>query len=37
MGKAFSENELKVRYVIPGARGRIDMPVYDGPVTAGGT
>ena len=35
MSKAFSESELKVRYVIPGARGRIDMPVYDGPVTAG--
>lgn len=34
MSKGFSENEMEVRFVIPGARGRIDMPVYNAPITA---
>ena len=35
MDMKFSEDEMRVRYVIPGARGRIDLPVYEAPVTAG--
>ena len=34
MSKVFSEEEMKVRCVIPGARGRIDMPVFSAPITA---
>lgn len=34
MSTAFSESEMKIRYVIPGARGRIDMPVFNGPISA---
>lgn len=30
----FSEKEMRVRYTVPGARGRIDLPIYDGPLTA---
>lgn len=30
----FSEDEMKVRYVIPGRRGRMDTQIYEAPITA---
>lgn len=34
MSSNFTESEMKVRYTVPGARGRIDLPIYDAPITA---
>lgn len=28
-------SEMNVRYTVPGARGRIDLPIYSAPITAG--
>ena len=33
MSDLFSEEEMKVRYILPGVRGRIDLPVYNAPVS----
>lgn len=35
MSFAFDEKEMEVRSIIPGARGRIDVPLYSAPITAG--
>lgn len=34
MSNVLSQQEMKVRYVVPGARGRIDLPIYDGSIPA---
>lgn len=32
--KKFDEQEMKIRYTIPGRGGRIDMHIYNAPITA---
>ena len=35
MGKSIEDELGTVRYLLKGTRGRVDLPIYDGPITAG--